>query len=594
MQRTASRWVEEFSNYWHKHPAIARIFGAGWVLVLGSIVFLWNLGSIGLVDETEPLFAEAARLMLKTGDWITPFYNGEPRFDKPPLIYWLMAIAYRIVGVNEWGARLPSALSAIALMGMVFYTLARFGNPGGDRRTGGWLAAAIGAAVMALHPLVIVWGRTGVSDMLLTSCIGLALLSFFCGYAEGETDNDPSAEKQGFLPSGWYLAAYVFTGLAILTKGPVGVVLPGLVVAGFLVYVGSFWRVLREMRVLLGVAIVLAISLPWYGLATLANGEAFIDTFFGYHNVERFTSVVNRHWAPWYFYFVVVLVGILPWSAYLPLAIGRLQVWKRTYWQRQSRTEQLGLFALFWFAAVFLFFTIAVTKLPSYVLPLTPAVAILVALLWEATVVQQERLRGWRWTIGLNILLFLAIAVVLFFLPQWLATDTEQPDLPGIIIRSGLLTSGSIIAIATGIACLVLLGLRQVRWIWVVNLLGFLILFGAVLMPATFIMDAQRQLPLRQLSQTILQVQKPGEPLMMAGGRMPSVSFYTERTIVFARRAETLNDYLQKHAADKPSFLVLGYTAFLKDLDLRDYSPQVVQKLPPYELIRLTPPAAKP
>ncbi|WP_228056857.1 glycosyltransferase family 39 protein, partial [Microcoleus sp. LEGE 07076] len=96
-----------------------------WLGAIASVAFLWHLGNIGLVDETEPLFAEAARQMTVTGDWITPYFNGETRFDKPPLIYWLMAAAYRTLGVNEWAVRLPSALCAIALTCLGFYTLSK-------------------------------------------------------------------------------------------------------------------------------------------------------------------------------------------------------------------------------------------------------------------------------------------------------------------------------------------------------------------------------------------------------------------------------------------------------------------------------------
>ncbi len=96
-----------------------------WLCAIAWVGFLWNLGNIGLVDETEPLFAEAARQMTVTGDWITPYFNGETRFDKPPLIYWLMAVAYRAIGVNEWAVRLPSALCAIALTCLGFYTLSK-------------------------------------------------------------------------------------------------------------------------------------------------------------------------------------------------------------------------------------------------------------------------------------------------------------------------------------------------------------------------------------------------------------------------------------------------------------------------------------
>ena len=122
-----SDWRSHILTLWHTQPWLRWVVPIVWILVTGSIAFLWQLGSIGLVDETEPLFAEAARQMTVSGDWVTPYFNGETRFDKPPLIYWLMAIAYHTIGVNEWAARLPSALSAIALTGFIFYLLKQFG-----------------------------------------------------------------------------------------------------------------------------------------------------------------------------------------------------------------------------------------------------------------------------------------------------------------------------------------------------------------------------------------------------------------------------------------------------------------------------------
>ncbi|WP_375338605.1 ArnT family glycosyltransferase [[Phormidium] sp. ETS-05] len=117
--------MSENKIYNKNQPKIIWFVSILWLFVISFIAFLWNLGSTGLVDETEPLFAEAARQMTVTGDWITPYFNGATRFDKPPLIYWLMVIAYKLVGVNAWGVRLPSALAAISLMVLLFYTLWR-------------------------------------------------------------------------------------------------------------------------------------------------------------------------------------------------------------------------------------------------------------------------------------------------------------------------------------------------------------------------------------------------------------------------------------------------------------------------------------
>jgi hypothetical protein len=124
--------IKSWSEYYRRRPLaeswkriVPLLLSLLWLCAIAWVAFLWHLGNIGLVDETEPLFAEAARQMTVTGDWITPYFNGATRFDKPPLIYWLMAVAYRTLGVNEWAVRLPSALCAIALTCLGFYTLSK-------------------------------------------------------------------------------------------------------------------------------------------------------------------------------------------------------------------------------------------------------------------------------------------------------------------------------------------------------------------------------------------------------------------------------------------------------------------------------------
>ena len=459
---------------------IAWIFTLIWLLFLATIAFLWNLGAIHLVDETEPLFAEASRQMTVTGDWITPYFNEQTRFDKPPLIYWTQAIAYLAIGVNEWAVRLPSALSAIALMIFLFYTLWKVtqsqeqGDSNPDSKI--HLLPFFGSGMMALNIETIAWGRIGVSDMLLTGCMCSALLAFFLGYSQQTTENDSrSATPEKSPMNFWYLAFYILIALAILSKGPVGIVLPGLIILLFLLYLGQFWTVFREMKPIRGCIIILAIALPWYILVTWFNGQEYLNSFFGYHNFERFTNVVNRHSAPWYFYFVVVLIGFAPWSVYLPLAIARLNWWKRKQWQRQPRTQQFGLFALCWFVGIFAFFSIAATKLPSYVLPLMPAAAILVAWLFtvnDSTLNQKQfsanlenlssqnnpafpksiLIAGW-----VNVVFLLLLAVACFVLPNFLENDPAMPNFQQALQASGVNLQGAIILGVTAATCSLIL-----------------------------------------------------------------------------------------------------------------------------------------
>ncbi|MEO1210450.1 MAG: glycosyltransferase family 39 protein [Cyanobacteria bacterium J06638_20] len=555
--------------------------------------FWWHLGSVGLIDETEPLFAEAARQMVETGDWITPYFNGETRFDKPPLVYWLMAIAYQTIGVNEWGVRFPSALGATALTVGGFLILRRFGAPipalGGaadstsiqTSETQRWLAAWIGSGFLAFNLQTLVWARTGVSDMLLSGCIGTALFCFFAAYAEPERQ----IKRLG------YLGFYIFCGLAVLAKGPVGIVLPGLIVLAFLLYLGKFREVWREAMPIWGIVLFLAIAVPWYILVFQANGQDYIDSFFGYHNFERFTSVVNQHSAPWYFYFLIVLLGFAPYSAYLPLAMGRLRFWRWQDWRSQPRSTHLGLFALMWFAVIFIFFTVAVTKLPSYVIPLIPGAALLVALQWSAWMTAPSRASWGRWlTHGTEILLMVGLAGIMLYSPNFLGTDLATPEFPAAMQASGVPMIGAAIWGGGAIATLVLLWRRQGRWLWGVQLATFALFLIFALTPALFVMDAQRQLPIRQMADEILAQQRRNEPIVMIGFAKPSLVFYTQQPIKFLSNSrEAVNYFLSLPMEGRRQrtllSLSLRYRIVESDLRPRDY--RVLKTIGKYNLVRI-------
>ena len=588
MKKLQHRPLVNWLNNTTSRPYQPLILAILWLLFVGWLAFFWHLGSISLIDETEPLFAEAARQMKVTGDWITPFFNGETRFDKPPLIYWLMTLFYYAIGVNEWAVRLPSALAAIGLVSLSFYTIWLFGLHTAApmvqfERRRYWLSASIGASLIALNPETIAWARTGVSDMLLTGCMGSALLCWFCGYA--------SAPK---VKLRWYLAFYILIAAAILTKGPVGIVLPGLIIGLFLVYIGRVREVLREMHLILGGLIVGAISLPWFGLVIARNGNAYINSFFGYHNIERFTGVVNNHSAPWYYYFVVVLLGFAPWSIYLPVAISRLKLPARSHWQKQERAYQLSLFAVFWFLGIFAFFTIAVTKLPSYVLPLMPASAILVALPWSEPIPYQPSWKHRRFfyiSRWLNVALVLLLAVGLFLAPRLVGVDPAIPNLRLLVEQSGLPIIGGIIWAIAGIGGAALILVRQGQWLLKLNLAAFIAFVIFVMMPTAFLMDEARQVPLKELSAIAGAARVPNEELVMIGFKKPSVVFYSQLPVTYIKETNAGISYVQKLLNLKSasfSAMVLAQPKKLVKLETPPVNSQQLGEAGAYRLIRVT------
>ncbi|WP_072621234.1 ArnT family glycosyltransferase [Spirulina major] len=597
------QWWQTFEQ----RPRQAAWFSIITLSLICVMAFLWGLGSVGLVDETEPLFAEASRQMTVTGDWVTPYFNGVTRFDKPPLVYWLMALGYLAFGVNEWTVRLPSALAAIALVLGLFLTLYRFGyatpragqvDQADSRRSlrQRWIAAWLGAAMLALNVQMFAWGRTGVSDMLLNACIGVSLLCFFWGYVRHE-----GQVRRGFWPSRWYLGCYGAMALAVLTKGPVGIVIPGLVILVFLFYTGNLFTVWQEAKVWSGLLIFAVITIPWYVLVIQANGESYINDFFGYHNLDRFTRVVNQHSAPWYFYFLVVLVGFLPWSVSLPLAIARLNLWQRRFWCAQPRQAQLGLLAVIWVIVIFGFFTVAVTKLPSYTLPLLPAAAILVAQLWSyelslnklPSMAHQPRHTAGILITGVFSAIFaIATGVFWWIFPSLLGPDTAAPNFSQTLDQSLIPEIGGSIWIALGIAIAFLLLHRKTwRWVIVAQVIGFFCFLSFTMIPTLILVDQERQAPLRHLAILAGHEKQPTEELFMIGFRKPSVSFYAQTPIHYFSHAPHAATYVKRTRDNPPddatSILILANPVIIDELYLKPQDYQTLDQEGAYQLVRV-------
>ena len=232
-------------------------------LVSGISIFILGIGSTGLVDETPPLVAAAARAMSESGDWLTPKVNGIYRFDKPPLIYWLMGFFYSLPKNELWdsfgtiSARLPSALASLFLLLMIGDTMCRFPQKG-DKKI---VSPVIASLSFALSPLVIIWSRTAVSDALLCGTLGISLLLFWRRMA---SDKDEKC-----------ISPWIFLGLAILTKGPVAFVLALLTVTSFLFFQKDWRSFLVKINPKTGFLLTFLISSPWYFVELLKVGKPF-------------------------------------------------------------------------------------------------------------------------------------------------------------------------------------------------------------------------------------------------------------------------------------------------------------------------------
>jgi 4-amino-4-deoxy-L-arabinose transferase-like glycosyltransferase len=354
--------------------------------VISSLMFLPFLGAAGLFDPTDSFFVEAPREMLQTAQFTVPMYNYEPWLDKPAFAFWLIIGCYKLLGVNEFAARLPSALSGILL------TLTTFGL---SRQLLTRRQAFLSALVLACSPLFLLVGRVALTDEPLALFLTTALLSLAVALYRPHpvgtvalraddvstgvtpTSSGQNTALQSFLP---LLIAYPALGLAALCKGPpLTLGLVGVITLIYLLLTKSTKKLLPSiyrLHPIMGILIVLAVASPYYIWAHQATHGAFTETFFVKQNLGRAVGAVN-HVNPWWWYAPVVVAGFLPWSVVAAFARKFLVRLIRCRSRLNTARSQLLFFALCWAAVGFVAFSAVPTKLQTYIVPIFPALAIL-------------------------------------------------------------------------------------------------------------------------------------------------------------------------------------------------------------------------
>ena len=489
------------------------------VLFFGIIIFVLGLGNTGLVDETPPLFAAAGRAMSESGDWLTPKVNGIFRFDKPPLIYWLMGFFYSLPKNEIWdsfgtlSARLPSALASLFLMLMIGDTLFCWPQKS-DRQFFTPIVASLG---FALSPLIIIWSRTAVSDALLTGTLGISLLLFWRRMASENNDQ--------------CISAWVFLGLAILTKGPVAFVLTILTITSFLLIQKNWRTLLLKINPRKGFLITILISVPWYILELIKEGKPFWDNFFGYHNFQRYTSVVNNHAEPFWFFLYIMILASLPFTPFLYHGIFKaFKDFLRSSKESCNITDTLYTYSLCWLTSVLIFFSLSATKLPSYWLPAIPAASILIS---NSFINLKNSSKSYLYLWIFNILILFGVSMAFFLSNNWLSSinDPEMPNLASELISSGIIFKAKLFFSSFTLLAIILFSLKSRN---ILLYLQILLLIGQsfLMSPIRKLADTSRQLPLRNISKLISDIREGKETLAMIGIRKPSLHYYS-RQIVF-------------------------------------------------------------
>jgi len=370
------------------------------------VLFFHELGGIGLVGPDEPRYAAVAREMYLSGDYITPRLLGENWFEKPVLMYWCAALGYAIFGIGETGARLPSAVGATLAIFFIYWAGRRVFSRGI-----GFSAAVILATSIGFFSLA----RAASTDMPLTASLTAALAFFLVGQ-----------ETSGPARRWYFYGFYAAIGLGVLAKGPVAIVLPAFALVMFLIWRGprGDWKRWHPE----GALITGLVAGPWYVAVVMANGWEFINVFILEHNLGRFTSDIYGHDQPFYFYLPVLVLMMFPWSFILIPSLRR----------RFARNEQL---ILMWALAPFIFFSLSGSKLPAYMLPIVPPLALLGA----REVTRREGILSYQMAVFCQAALWVAVGVAFGFFGDQINVDIEIGGLA--ILAVTLVMAATLVAI---------------------------------------------------------------------------------------------------------------------------------------------------
>lgn len=318
------------------------------LLVASILLLFYNLWVPSIWNPNEAFYAEAAREMLETGDFITPHFNYEPRFQKPILLYWLVSVSYLLLGISEFATRLVSVLLASGTIFITFLT----GKFVCDSKRAGLLAAVVLATSFEFNQAA----RYTSPEIALLFFITLSLYAFLKGITESKNY--------------WLYISYISMAFATLTKGPVGVVLPGMIIVVFIFLTGK-WNILSKIKLHYGIILIGLIAAPWFLYMIYTYGEQYTSVVWG-ENVKRFLGSYGKS-SNIFYYFSVLPWNFLPWFPFLIIAFIRSV---RDFIGKKLNSETI--FIGVWFLVVFCFFSFSKGKLPPYMLPLFPAASILI------------------------------------------------------------------------------------------------------------------------------------------------------------------------------------------------------------------------
>ncbi len=356
------------------------------VFILSGFLFFFRLGDRSLRNPDEGRYAEIAREMVIDGEWIEPHLYGADYLKKPPLFYWLIAASFKVFGFNELAARLvPAFFGVLGVLATFFFA----------KRILGLKTAFFSALILTSNFWYLQVGRYLLIDMVFSFFITAALYLFYLGVHETS------------LKKIYYLSFYICIGLAFLAKGIAGFIIPVLSIFFYLIFTRRFLKVFREMRLLWGVLIFLAIVGPWLFKIFSLEPE-FIKVFVLHEHFGRFLSDNFEHQEPWYYYVMILPLILLPWTLFP-------WFFKRAFrFSKEEIRSDARLFLLISAASLFIFYSLSSSKLQTYMLPLVPLSAVFIGAAWH------DRLEREGWSAlslrGAEIVLFLLLFAGISFI----------------------------------------------------------------------------------------------------------------------------------------------------------------------------------
>ena len=448
-------------------------------MVVCGFLFLAGVQSVGLLGADEPRYAQVAREMLLRHDYVTPTLWGKPWLEKPPLYYWMTAVAYKAAGgVHDWAARLPSVALTTVMVFFIYFWARRFYK-------GMQLDAAM---ITAASAMIIGFSRGASTDIPLTATFTIAMLSWFAWYKERNRL--------------WLLAFYFLLALGMLAKGPVNVFLAAIIILIF-VALRREWKLLLQTLWPVGIVLFLVIALPWYVAVQRAAPE-FFRVFILEHNLARYTTDLYRHSEPFWYFIAVALAGLVPWVAFAIAAIvDAIRDWRFSV-EQPAGQEDLRLFLAIWFLFPILFFSLSRSKLPGYILPSIPAATILLADFIRRR--EDEGDKPPLWLILVHAAVSVALLLVVFLAPFKVL---HLPWPRQVLIVAGLL---AVCTFAFFIVTLLSRGYRVLRF---TTLVPLVIAYAMLLRGTAPIIDA-------------LQSARPVQASLQATalGQLPDIAVY--------------------------------------------------------------------